>query len=52
MRGGKIVEKKFKDLNKILSLSEDAIFNCLGAESKNIYKDENLEPKTIYIVNL
>jgi hypothetical protein len=34
LRGGKFVERKFKDLNEILSLPEEAIFNCLGAECK------------------
>lgn len=45
VRGVKIVEKKFNELNEILSLNENILFNCLGNSSGRFFPDSKLESR-------
>ena len=42
--GGKIKAKNFQNLDEVLSLDEDTIFNCTGLGAKALFDDEELVP--------
>ena len=42
--GGKIVAKDFRNLDEVLSLEENTIFNCTGLGAKALFGDEEMEP--------
>lgn len=42
--GGKIVARNFTDLDDVLSLGENAIFNCTGLGAKALFDDEEMQP--------
>ena len=44
LTGGHFKIKNFTSLDEILSLKENAIFNCTGLGSKALFKDEELTP--------
>lgn len=42
LRGVKFVEKPFKTQSDVISLSQEAIFNCTGYSSKYLFNDTNM----------
>ena len=42
LRGAKFVERSFSNVQQIVDLKEDAIFNCTGQASKDIFGDQNI----------
>lgn len=45
LRGGRFVTKKINTLDDVMSLPEEVVFNCLGANSKTIFSDDLLSIK-------
>lgn len=42
--GGRILRRDFRSLDDVLSLDENAIFNCTGLGAKALFDDEELTP--------
>ncbi len=42
--GGKILPRNFRDVDEVLSLDENVIFNCTGLGARALFGDEELQP--------
>ena len=43
IRGIKMIERKFNSMEELMTLKEEAIFNCTGNSSKKLFPDENMK---------
>ena len=42
--GGNIINREFKSLDEVLSLSQETVFNCTGLGAADLFADKNLIP--------
>lgn len=44
LQGGRIVVRKFRSLSQIAALAEPVVFNCTGLGSRELFRDDALQP--------